>query len=80
MQINAAKIIGKLNLLKAPIFEHKSCVLGKAPIAVETMGCKVRSHKKKRYYLGIFPKRRTPPPPPLLGTPYPNLFTVYYAF
>ena len=24
---------------------------------------KVRSHKKKRYYLGIFPKRRTPRPP-----------------
>ena len=22
---------------------------------------KVRSQKKKRYYLGIFPKRRTPP-------------------
>ena len=26
--------------------------------------------QKKRYYLGIFPKRRTPPP--LLGTPYPK--------
>ena len=42
---------------------------------------KVRSHKKKRYYLGIFPKRRTPPPPPLLGTPYPKKnFSVYFAF
>ena len=39
--------------------------------------------QKKRYYLGIFPKRRTPPPPhpPLLGTPYPKKnFSVYFAF
>ena len=37
--------------------------------------------KKKRYYLGIFPKRRTPPHPPLLGTPYPKKkFSVYFAF
>ena len=35
--------------------------------------------KKKRYYLGIFPKRRTHPP--LLGTPYPKkIFSVYFAF
>ena len=25
--------------------------------------------KKKRHYLGIFPKRRTPPPPPPFGNP-----------
>ena len=37
--------------------------------------------KKKRHYLGIFPKRRTPPHPPLLGTPYPKKnFSVYFAF
>ena len=37
--------------------------------------------QKKRYYLGIFPKRRTPPHPPLLGTPYPKKnFSVYFAF
>ena len=37
--------------------------------------------KKQRYYLGIFPKRRTPPHPPLLGTPYPKkIFSVYFAF
>ena len=35
--------------------------------------------KKKGYYLGIFPKRRTHPP--LLGTPYPKkIFSVYFAF
>ena len=33
--------------------------------------------KKKRYYLGIFPKRRTPPHPPLLGTPYPKKILVF---
>ena len=32
--------------------------------------------EKKRYYLGIFPKRRTPPRPPLLGTPYPKATTL----
>ena len=32
------------------------------------------SEEKKRYYLGIFPKRRTPP---LLGTPYPKFFLVF---
>ena len=34
--------------------------------------------KTKRYYLGIFPKRRTNPPPhpPLLGTPYPKATTL----
>ena len=37
--------------------------------------------KKLRYYLGIFPKRRTPPPSPLLGTPYSKKkFFVYFAF
>ena len=30
---------------------------------------KVRSQKKERYYLGIFPKRRTPPPPPPFWEP-----------
>ena len=32
----------------------------------------VRTQKKLRYYLGIFPKWGAPPPPhpPLLGTPY----------
>ena len=33
--------------------------------------------QKKRYYLGIFPKRRAPPPhPPLLGTPYPKKYEI----
>ena len=42
---------------------------------------KVRSQKKERSYLGIFPKRRTPPHPPLLGTPYlKKIFSVYFAF
>ena len=32
--------------------------------------------QKKRYYLGIFPKRQTPPPTPLLGTPYPKKYEI----
>ena len=39
-------------------------------------GDKVRSQTKKRYYLGIFPKRRPPPPPSLLGTPYPKKYEI----
>ena len=31
-------------------------------VGVVTGPAKVRSQKKKRYYLGIFPKRRPPPP------------------
>ena len=35
--------------------------------------------KKKRHYLGIFPKRRTPPPP--FGNPLSkHFFSVYFAF
>ena len=41
---------------------------------------KVRSQKKKRNYLGIFPKRRTPPPP-TFGNPLSKKnFSVYFAF
>ena len=33
-------------------------------VSLQNEAPKVRSQKKKRHYLGIFPKRRPPPTPP----------------
>ena len=50
------------------IIKHQRCTYDQ----LKCTNHRIKEGKKRRDFLGIFPKCRTPPPPPLLGTLFPK--------